>query len=452
MKLTTVIASVNENPHYYNFIPYQIAVWAKFNLKFIVIYVGESIPYELRQFSGNIILWDKNLDISTVYTSQMLRALYPALLDLPDDEMVMITDMDMLPGRPEYYTADLDTYQKKDFIYYKKLGNKQVYMCYNAAHPDTWGEVFGIKSEQDIEDVLLESYPDNYTGKHGGAGWYTDQLFMYDKLIGYHSFQVLNRSLRRLEMGVCSQFITQGLVGFAQQYDDIPFHMSFFKHLWKLEYVCNKELGLSIVRGFVNKKTNKTWWKGALEETVNKLLLDYPHINKFSPELLPKSYINVDVAMQTLVEITDVFDAHQQNYRLVFGTLLGLYRDGRLIEHDCDIDIALECNDVSNLYAALQTLFEMGYTVLRIEDQLISLGCRHKSCYIDLYFYRYMHPGRLGIANYALSPEDFTTETTLHCNGKELKTVADPEYFCKKYYGICWKTPMKNFSATPHNI
>ena len=42
MKLTTVLASVNNNRDYYLFIPKQILFWEKFSIKFIAIFIGDS--------------------------------------------------------------------------------------------------------------------------------------------------------------------------------------------------------------------------------------------------------------------------------------------------------------------------------------------------------------------------------------------------------------------------
>ena len=95
MKLTTVLTSVNNNPKYYMFIPKQIYFWKKFNINFIAVFVGEVLPDELIPYKENIILWNKNLDLNTAYVAQNLRMYYTSLLELPDDEMVMITDMDI---------------------------------------------------------------------------------------------------------------------------------------------------------------------------------------------------------------------------------------------------------------------------------------------------------------------------------------------------------------------
>ena len=111
MRLSTVIGSVNNKPDYYKFIPKQILFWKHFNINFIAIFVGTYIPEELKEYSNNIILWKKNLNLNSVYVAQNIRIYYPALLKLHDDEIVMITDMDMLPMNYTYYTNGLDILQ-----------------------------------------------------------------------------------------------------------------------------------------------------------------------------------------------------------------------------------------------------------------------------------------------------------------------------------------------------
>ena len=90
MKLTTVLSSANNNPKYYMFVPKQIKFWNRFNIKFIAIFVGENIPEVLLDYKDNIILYNKNLNLNSVYIAQNIRIFYPALLSLPDDEIVMI--------------------------------------------------------------------------------------------------------------------------------------------------------------------------------------------------------------------------------------------------------------------------------------------------------------------------------------------------------------------------
>ena len=228
MKLSTVLASVNNNSKYYSFIPKQILFWNHFKIRFIAIFIGEKIPDELQPYSENIILWNKNIDLHSAYLAQNIRIFYPALLHLPENEMAMITDMDMLPMKDHYYTSGLDKYNIEDFIYYRNIDGNQIYMCYNAAHPSTWSKVFQIKSEDDIERKLNENYHNAYDGIPGSNGWYSDQEIMYTALINYPYLHVLNRSIQRLEVDMYRDHLSNNDYDFISKYDDAHFHRSYF--------------------------------------------------------------------------------------------------------------------------------------------------------------------------------------------------------------------------------
>lgn len=244
MKLTTVISSVNNNPNYYLFIPKQILFWKKFNINFYVVFVGETIPEELLPYSNNIILWSDNLNLNTSFVGQNLRMYYSALFDLPEDELIMITDMDMLPTNPNYYTSGLENFQKDDFIYYRHIDpNKQIYMCYNAAHPSVWKKVFNVTDKQCIVNKINTSYQVNYDGIPGSTGWFIDQEIMYNNLINYPHLKVLNRSIKRLEVSDYVNRLNRETTSFIQYYDDVHFHRSYTNN----EYLildCERQLNL----------------------------------------------------------------------------------------------------------------------------------------------------------------------------------------------------------------
>jgi hypothetical protein len=227
MKLTTVIASVNNNPAYYLFIPKQIAFWSHFNIKFLAIFVGSALPAELEAYKENIVLWSRTADINSVYIGQMIRIFYPALLTLPEDELVMITDMDMLPTNDQYYKSGLEAFTKQDFIYYRKIDGNQIYMCYNAAHPSTWGSIFNIKTEDDIEATLRSHYTSTYDGRPGAEGWCTDQVLLYSTLTKYPHLKVLNRPIKRLEVNIFQYHLRMNHTNFVGLYDDFHAHRNF---------------------------------------------------------------------------------------------------------------------------------------------------------------------------------------------------------------------------------
>ena len=212
------------------FIPEQIYFWNKFNIKFIAIVVGEKIPNELIELSNNIILWNKNLNLNTAFVAQNLRIYFPALIDLPDDELVMITDMDMLPMNYKYYKEGLENFNQDDFIYYRNIDKNQIFMCYNAAHPKVWSQVFQIKNELDIEQKIAETYVNNYNGIPGSIGWFKDQEILHEKLINYHGLKVLNRPIKRLEVNKYNKLLENNNKLFINLYDDAHFHRSYTKN------------------------------------------------------------------------------------------------------------------------------------------------------------------------------------------------------------------------------
>jgi hypothetical protein len=230
MKLTTVMGAVNNNKEYYMFIPKQILFWGRFNIKFVAVFIGEAIPEELNAYRDNIVLWSKNLDLNTAFVAQNIRLYYPAIINIPEDEMVMITDMDMLPINDRYYKEGLESYTIDDFVYYRKVDGNQIYMCYNAAHPKTWGKVFGINSDKDVETTIYDNYHKGYDGVPGSTGWFVDQLTMYTKLIDYPHLKVLNRPIKRIETWTYIAHLKSRHNDFIKYYDDAHFHRNYAKN------------------------------------------------------------------------------------------------------------------------------------------------------------------------------------------------------------------------------
>ena len=51
-------------------------------------------------------------------------------------------------GKKIFKVFSIFVYKKEDFITYRDIPwcDRQVYMCYNAAHPKLWSKIFNIKS------------------------------------------------------------------------------------------------------------------------------------------------------------------------------------------------------------------------------------------------------------------------------------------------------------------
>lgn len=182
MKLDCVLTAVNENELYLDFVPIFIKTWNKLypNVDVKIILIAENIPDTLLSYKNNIILFKPIENIETSFTSQIIRLLYPCILNYENG--VMITDMDMIPMNRTYYTENIKSYSNDKFIYYREnvcFNTSQIAMCYNIATPNIWTEIFKVNSLEDIENTIKYIHSTNIK-------WYTDQLTLYDKVLNWN--------------------------------------------------------------------------------------------------------------------------------------------------------------------------------------------------------------------------------------------------------------------------
>lgn len=203
MKLTTVLTAVNDNPKYTRFIPTFVSQWKHRypHLKLRIVWVGSKLPDEFKQYAEHILLFPEIPGVSTVYTAQTLRILYPALLDPTD--VTVITDMDMIPGNNTYFTTKLASVPDDSFVSMRPLSvvdPGQIAMCYAAASTPVWQRLFGVRSLEDIRIFLQSNYNPGTDGIHGGHGWCQDQELLYKHVARDPAFvQLTDDGFRRLD-------------------------------------------------------------------------------------------------------------------------------------------------------------------------------------------------------------------------------------------------------------
>ena len=181
MKLDCILTAVNENTLYLDFIPIFIKTWNKLypNVDVKIILVANKIPDEYLCYKDNIILFEPIENVLTNFTSQIIRLLYPCILNYENG--VMITDMDMLPMNRTYYTENIKSFDNSKFIYLREnicFEYNQIAMCYNVAVPKIWQEIFEINSVEDIRNRLKSI-------RH--VEWCTDQLVLYKKVMEWNN-------------------------------------------------------------------------------------------------------------------------------------------------------------------------------------------------------------------------------------------------------------------------
>jgi len=186
---------------------------------------------------------------------------------------------------------------------------------------------------------------------------------------------------------------------------------------------------------------------------INKIKRKYPRItgqNRFSNHPnQPGTPINIQQSTSNLLTTVDIFEHLEVKYCIVFGTLLGIYRDGNLIEHDTDTDIAVWIDNEEELIKIVEKMKENKLILTRLLPLITSFT--RGGDYIDIYFYEKENTESENLINHpsfgTLTPADFSKNNTVSFNNREFACPVNPEVYFQKLYGSDWRTPIKDKHA-----
>lgn len=187
MKLSCALVACNDNPKYLDFWPLvREAWWEIVGIPAVMIYIGETKPDKYKD-DPSILCFPPIEGWSTITQSQVIRLLYPSLLQC--DGAVITSDMDMIPLQREFFVEGVDKFQDHQFVSLRGIDEreKQIYMCYCAATPQTWSDLFQIKTVDDIRKRMTEwqQQMNLQVLEHGGPGWCFDQMKLYEHVQGW---------------------------------------------------------------------------------------------------------------------------------------------------------------------------------------------------------------------------------------------------------------------------
>jgi len=185
LSLTHALVASNLNPSYVDLWPQAKRAWSELaGLEPVLVLVAEpdAVPDQFRADPA-VRVFEAIPGLHTAFQAQCIRLLFPALLD---GEGVVVSDIDMIPLGRRYLSRPLEHIRESHFLSYRDvlLGLGEIPICYNAARPGTWGDVFGVRHLDDVRARLVE-WADGvrYEGVHGGEGWTTDQLVLHRTLL-----------------------------------------------------------------------------------------------------------------------------------------------------------------------------------------------------------------------------------------------------------------------------
>jgi len=181
LKIDRAIVSSNTNPTYLDFWPIAAKGWLRLGIRptLALICDGEA---EVDETLGDVIRFEPIPGVSNALYAQAIRLLLPILFE---DEVSIVSDIDMIPISPNYFIHSIESIPEELFVmfrynaYPKKV---QIYpMCYNAGKGYLFREIFGIDKIEDIP-LLIKEWSDKK------IGWCTDEHMLYLYLNNWDGF------------------------------------------------------------------------------------------------------------------------------------------------------------------------------------------------------------------------------------------------------------------------
>lgn len=175
---TRAIVSSNENQLYLEFWPVVAKAWKKIGIRpTLALVADKQIPVD--ETIGHVIRFEPLPGVPTSFYAQVIRLLLPLYFE---DDICLISDIDMIPLSASYFLDSAPTVHPDNFVVYRNKGyfENKFPMCYNAARGKTFKEIFGITKEQ-IPNLVAQWY-------QLGFGWDTDEIMLYRYITTWPDF------------------------------------------------------------------------------------------------------------------------------------------------------------------------------------------------------------------------------------------------------------------------
>jgi hypothetical protein len=187
MRLTHVVVSSDLNPRYLACWRLTADTWRRIaGLEPVLVLIASEteVPAELRGDPGVRVV-EPLPGLHTALQAQCIRLLYPALIETGGGA-VLTSDIDMAPLNRGYFHRPASRIDERHFLAYRDvlLPGMEIPICYNAAIPRVWGEIFAVSSLDDVQARLVEWGTGlRYEGVRGREGWDTDQVVLHRVLV-----------------------------------------------------------------------------------------------------------------------------------------------------------------------------------------------------------------------------------------------------------------------------
>ena len=182
---------------------------------------------------------------------------------------------------------------------------------------------------------------------------------------------------------------------------------------------------------------------------INKeIKIDIFEKNLDSEILSAANDFDTKIARKNLIQFSNLLDNFKIKHGIIYGTLLGLYRDGDLIHNDHDVDIYILGEDFYDLLKFLSKKGLYGFKIIRFTNSLISVEKDNE--YIDIFIFRkYLFYRKCGPS--IILSKHLDKFSTFSLPEKEISAPRNIEKFLILAYGENWTIPIKGKHAVVTN-
>ena len=152
--------------------------------------------------------------------------------------------------------------------------------------------------------------------------------------------------------------------------------------------------------------------------------------------------MNVPVMQKNLLDFKRIMDKYNIRFMPIFGTLLGLIRQGDVIPYDTDSDFACWAEDHRKMEGVISDLKELGFYIpdrnaCPLQDHFII----REGEKIELWWFIKIDKERIYSDTIGYKEEFFNNTKTIQYLNETWKIPQNPEEFLNVTYGPTWVTP-----------
>jgi len=156
--------------------------------------------------------------------------------------------------------------------------------------------------------------------------------------------------------------------------------------------------------------------------------------------------MNKEIMHSNLLDFKEAMDKQDVKYAFIFGGLLGLIREGKLIDWDDDVEFACFFDDHRKMKGVVEELKSKDFYIpdrneCPLHDHFFIKGGEK----IELWWFTRVNEKWIYDNHIIYSAEHFDTLDEIEFLGKKWKVPHNPEKFLELTYGN-WKIPNKNAS------